>query len=136
MKMNRPQYLGIYMLSVFLLLLAASIWQVKIGHAPADFSFVVIFPFALGLIFCRKWAYTGTVVLGIAVTSLALIASVYYSYAALESLTIGCGPIVLVEPGFFALWTFVFGIILLLGLPMASLLANDFWRRGNKSPKA
>ena len=55
--MNRPKYLGAYLLAVFLVLLITSIWTVRPESGQADFSFAVVLPFAVGLVFSRQRAF-------------------------------------------------------------------------------
>lgn len=116
--------LGWYMLIMTIALLASSLWQLKLGSGQADFSFIIILPFAIGLLFFKKWAIWGTGVLGVLFTVYIIIVAVLLSFMSHTGVTVGLGPVVLSEPGSGQMWALAAPAVLLLGLPMGTALLN------------
>ena len=124
--------IGAYLLIVAVALFLLSLWQIKFGSGHADLSFLIIVPFAVGLLFGRKWALWGTGILGAVLTALVLCFAVVHSVAEFSGLTVSLGPVVLLEPSALSVWAFALIVVLLLGLPMLSVFMKE--NMINRSP--
>ncbi len=119
--MKYVRALGAYLLVTAAVLLASSVWQMKMGCGRADFSFLIIVPFAIGLVRGRKWGLWGIGTLGVLVSCLVLFIAFIHTVSGLRGFSIGLGPIVFEEPSPVHLWGFAVAVIGVLGLPMMSV---------------
>jgi hypothetical protein len=53
--MNRIRITGLYLLIALIILAELSISEMKRGSGRVDFSFIILLPFAIGLLCNRKW---------------------------------------------------------------------------------
>ena len=117
--MKYGRWLGAYLLVAIGIIAVLSFLQVYRGQA-ADFSFVFAAPFAVGVMLGKRWGAIGAGILGVGVSVLAVVIAAMGVVSGTKGLTVYCGPIVLNEPGLVALWALTAGVIMVLGLPMAS----------------
>jgi len=122
-----PHLIGRYLIGLCIFLLLASIWQVTLGSGHADFSFLILLPFAWGTLKDRDWGFLGTIVFGL-LSSLVAIASLYVNG---NSFTVGFGPIHLINPSEQKHWFFVISYLLLVGVPTISLISRIGTRKSS-----
>ena len=117
-------YIGIYLLGVSAIVIALSLWQIKYGSGHADFSFLLLLPFAIGLLWARRWAVWGTGLLGVGTVTLAVATAIIYSASATSGPTIEFGPLTMTEPNAIHLWGLALAYVFVFGIPMMSVLAK------------
>jgi len=115
--MNRSRITGLYLLIALVILTELSIYEIKRGTGRVDFSFVIMLPFAIGLLWNRKWAITGTRALGmISATAVILVALIRTVPAG--DLSVNLGPFNFANPSVVTIWLFALAYISFLGVPM------------------
>ncbi len=120
--MKSLRHIGLYLITIFAVLLMWSIWQIKHGSESANLSFVVAVPFAIGLLCERRWAIWGTGFLGILSSSLMVGIAMVHSISGLTGLSVELGPFQMSHPNAVAIWIFTLVYLLVIGVPMASVL--------------
>jgi hypothetical protein len=120
--MKTLRALGLYFVVLTVALFVWSVWQVKHGTGHADFSFVILFPAALGLVFRRRWAIWLSVILGFASSCLVVGVAVTQSISHMTGLELGFGPFRLSDPGVAAIWIFASIYVLMIGAPMIGVI--------------
>ncbi len=130
--MTWARILGWYLLLVCIALLSFSLRKLAANAGNVDLSFLILLPFAIGLIASRRWARTATPLLGVAVATLVVAISVVHSFGLLRGLEVGFGPFFLLEPSAPTMWAFALAVLFLLCLPMVALLHPTACRRGHQ----
>lgn len=120
--MKSSHSIGVYLLSMCTALLIWTTWQLEHGSNHADFSFIILVPFAIGLLLNQRWAILGAGVIGIISSSLIVGMAAVHSISGLRGLDVGLGPFQLSNPSAVAIWIFAFAFVIAIGLPMASVL--------------
>ena len=120
--MKSSQSIGVYLLSIFAVLLIWSLWQVEHGSGHADFSFVLIAPFAIGLLRNQRWAILCAGVIGIISSSLIIAMAAVHSISGLTGMEVALGPFQLSNLSAVAIWILALAFVFAIGAPMASVL--------------
>jgi hypothetical protein len=114
--------LGLYFIILTFVLFASSVWQIKRGIGHADFSFVILAPMALGLVYRKQWAIWLSVLLGFASSCLVVLMAFIQTFSPLTGLEVGLGPCQLSNPSAAAVWIFALIYVLTIGTPMMCAL--------------
>lgn len=128
--MNFLRKIAIYLLGMLSILIVGCFWQLKYGSGRADFSFLILVPFAVGLLRARRWAVWGTGALGMVTAMMSVGIALGVSISGMTGLTVGFGPVVLTHPTAIDLWAFALAYLALFGIPMMRV----FTKRGQMAP--
>jgi hypothetical protein len=115
---------GLYLLAVSSVLLVSSLWQVTFRSGRADLSFLLLVPFAIGLLRARSWAVWGTGILGCVLLVVLFCIVLVHSISPPSVVAMRLGPITMIEPSAVRVWLFAIVCAIVLGLPMVSVLSK------------
>ena len=118
MKSKREYFLNLYLIIVFLALIISTEWRRRAGE-HADYSFLVLLPFLIGMILRKRWGYIGSMVLGILSSGMVVV----FAFASLftqgrPASMLSLGPVFLESPTFLMLIAFACAYLLFIGFPL------------------
>ncbi len=116
--MNRIRITGLYLLIALIILAELSISEMKRGSGRVDFSFIILLPFAIGLLCNRKWAVTGTATLGMISTIVVILVALMRTVSGAGDLSVNLGPFVFAKLDVVTVWLFALVYVSFFGIPM------------------
>ena len=118
MKSNKSLIINLYLVIVFLALIISTEWRRRAGE-HADYSYLVLLPFLIGMILRKQWGFIGSMVLGVLSSGMVVVialTSIFIQERTAEMLSLG--PIFLESPTSLMLIAFACAYLLFIGFPL------------------